>query len=549
MPDQAAAREPSGRVEGAETEREKPVTQVFISYAHQDRATAEQLAAVLRTRGCEVRCDAADIPGDGSGPSGDRAFKAAGCVIVLWSKASVDRHRLTECAARAARRRVLISALIDDVKPPFVFPPAPAIPLTDASGELTDLGLQKLFASVCQQLDLPTRPFIEAVRQTSAADACGLSASLSRYEAGRSLLRLMDTLPFSGASLHPPSLRPETVKPDTIKESQVELIEEMLSDRRPAPEVQQTLTGINNELYRRFSASLIERMAADGWGDLPVPLTVIVMGSGGRGENYLFSDQDNGFILGDYPDSEHHRIDGYFRRLAESLCRCLNDAGLSFCNGYCMAVNPLWRKTLAQWVEQVALWVDRRNFVALRLAGIFFDFKGVWGDRSQADALRRTLTRQADENPVFLRQMLRELTGHKVALSFFGDLRAEKDARKEIGKIDVKRAGILPLVEAVRLLALLEGIEETSTLGRIGALQAAGKLGDDEADDLTSAFCVITDVLLRKEVRDYRANHRFSYDLYPEAMTDRDKLTLVDSLRAIRRFRRRLRHQLLEEAV
>jgi hypothetical protein len=539
--------------------------QVLISYARGDQATAEKLAVALRRRGCEVECTADDSPGAPSDlpadrPLMDRQAKAAGCHIVLWSKASVDKPRLAKRAAKAARRRALISALIDDVKPPFVFPPTRAIPLTDASGEVTDLGLEHVFTSVCRRLNLPARPFMEisgevsgeASRQESAANGPSLLENFAKdcaddlrpYDAGRALLRLIDALSYSDTML-----APEAVTSDTVKMAQAGLIEQMLKDHRPAPEVQQTLTAVNNEIYRRLTASVIERMAADGWGELPVPLAVIVMGSGGRGENYLFSDQDNGFILGDYPDSEHHWIDGYFRQLAERLCRRLNDSGLPFCNGYCMAVNPLWRKTLGQWVEQVSLWVHKRNFVALRLAGIFLDFKGVWGEQSLAAALRRILTRQAHDNPVFLRQMLRDLAESKVALSFFGDLLAEKDARKDIGKIDVKHAGIVPLVEAVRLVALLEGIEETSTLARIGALRATGKLGPDEADDLTAAFCVITDILLRKEVRDYRANHRFTYALYPEAMTDRDKLVLVEPLRAIRRFRRRLRHQLLEEAV
>lgn len=366
-----------------------------------------------------------------------------------------------------------------------------------------------------------------------------LQAQLRAYEAGRSFLRLIDDLAQSDAKL----------RPHVVKKAQIWLIEDMLSDHRPAPEVQRTLTEINKEMYRRFCASIVDRMLMDGWGELPIPLSVIVMGSGGRGENYLFSDQDNGFILGDYPDSEHLRLDGYFRQLAERLCRRLDAAGLPYCNGYCMAVNPLWRKTRSQWVKQLSLWMHKRNFVALRFADIFFDFTGVAGDPSLAMTLRRTLTRQIGENQGFLRQMLGELTTHKVALGFFGDLALEKETQLGIGKIDLKHAGIVPLVEAVRLVALLDGIEETSTLGRIDALRAAGKLDEDEAEDLSGAFHVITDLILRKEISDFRFDHRVTYDVYPDAMRGRDRLTLVDSLRTIRRFRRRLRHQLLDGAL
>lgn len=513
------------------------MTDVFISYAHDDRVIAERLAGALRKCGCVVWWPFESNPGDASEPATEDAFKAARCVLVLWSRASVDKPRLAEHAARAARRRALISVLIDDLKPPFVFPPAQVLPLTEASGAVTDLGLQRLLAAVARRLDRPAPSPVDAGGQDATINAASLPAHLRAYPAGHSLLAVLDALTFADGGARPAALR----------KAEVVLIEQMLDDHCPAVAVQQTLTEINNEIYRRCTADVIDGMSADGWGEPPVPLTVIVMGSSGRGENYLSSDQDNGFILGDYPDSEHHRIDGYFRQLAERLCRRLNEAGLPFCNGYCMAVNPLWRKSLGQWIEQVSLWVDRRNFVALRLAAIFFDFKGVWGNLALSHALRHDLTRRARERPEFLRQMLREIAGHKVALGFFGDLRAEKDGHLGIGKIDVKRAGIVPLVEAIRLLALLEGIEGTSTLARIAGLRAKGALAEDEANELASAFCILTDILLRKEVKDYRVGHRVSYELYPEAMTERDKLVLIEPLRAIRRFRRRLRHQLIEE--
>ena len=121
-------------------------------------------------------------------------------------------------------------------------------------------------------------------------------------------------------------------------------------------------------------------MAAEGWGEPPAAAATIVMGSGGRGENFLFPDQDNGFIVADYPDDEHGRFDAFFLELAERMCRDLNEIGIPYCNGYCMAVNPLWRKTLPQWIAQIGTWARKGSLVAVRLADIFFDFQPVWGE-------------------------------------------------------------------------------------------------------------------------------------------------------------------------
>ena len=332
-----------------------------------------------------------------------------------------------------------------------------------------------------------------------------------------------------------------------VKAAQVELAEELFADNLPAPEIQQLLTRINNDMYRRIGESAMHQMAQEGWGDVPVSATTIVMGSGGRGENYLFPDQDNGFIITDYPDAEHSRVNSYFIELAERMCRDLNAVGIPYCNGYCMAVNPLWRKTLSQWIEQINLWGRKSNFVAIRLADIFFDFQPVWGDRDLAVELRSKVTGMVRHNHYFLRQMFQDQADHNVALGFFGGFITEKEKEEFKGQVNLKYTGTIPLVEAVRLLALREGVEETSTLERIRALHHQGVLSVNEHDDLTSAFYLITDILMRKQIRDYKAGRRVSYYVDPDALTKRDRVMLLESLKAINNVRKRVHMEFTAE--
>jgi signal-transduction protein with cAMP-binding, CBS, and nucleotidyltransferase domain len=325
-----------------------------------------------------------------------------------------------------------------------------------------------------------------------------------------------------------------------VKAAQVELAEELFADNLPAPEIQQLLTRINNDIYRRIGESVLKQMAEEGWGDPPVTAATIVMGSGGRGENYLFPDQDNGFIISDYPDAEHSHIDTFFLELAERMCRDLNAIGIPYCNGYCMAVNPLWRKTLPQWIEQISLWGRKSNFVAIRLADIFFDFQPVWGDPDLAIELRRNVTELVRHNHYFLRQMFQEKVDHNVALGLFGGFITEREKREFRGQVNLKYTGTIPLVGAIRLLALREGVEETSTLERIRVLTENGVLSFTERDELTSAFNLITDILLRKQVRDYKAGRRVTYYVDPDTLTKRDRVTLLESLKAIDNVRKRV---------
>jgi signal-transduction protein with cAMP-binding, CBS, and nucleotidyltransferase domain len=324
-----------------------------------------------------------------------------------------------------------------------------------------------------------------------------------------------------------------------VKSAQVELAEQLFADHLPAPEIQQLLTRINNDMYRSVGDAALKQMAAEGWGEPPVSAAAIVMGSGGRGENFLFPDQDNGFIIADYPDAEHARIDTFFIELAERMCRDLNEVGIPYCNGYCMAVNPLWRKTLPQWIEQIRLWGRKSNSVTIRLADIFFDFQPVSGDITLARALRQAVTEIVRHNHFFLRQMFQDKTSHNVALGFFGGFVTEKEQKEYRGQVNLKYAGTIPLVGAIRLLALREGVEETSTLQRIRVLGEQNVLSVNERDELVGAFDLLTDTLLRQQIADFRAGRRVSYFVDPNALDKRARARLVDALKAIDAVRKR----------
>jgi CBS domain-containing protein len=373
-----------------------------------------------------------------------------------------------------------------------------------------------------------------ALRHMPVVDRAGRLAGIlylhdALAAASEGLMRQIDRLT--------PEVSGERMK--EVKAAQVDLAEELFADHLPAPEIQQLLSRINNGMYRRIGESALKSMAVEGWGDLPVSAATIVMGSGGRGENYLFPAQDNGFIIADYPDDEHGRVDPFFLELAERMCRDLNEVGIPYCNGYCMAVNPLWRKTLPQWVAQIAQWTRRGSLVAVRLADIFFDFQPVWGDDELARELRRAITGLVRDNRSFLRQMYQDNLEHNVALGLFGGFVTERDNRDYRGQVNLKYTGTLPLVSGIRLLALREGVEETSTLQRIRALAERGVLDGGERDGLSEAFRVVTDVLLRRQIVDFRAGRRVGYYVDPEALGKRDRATLLDALRVVHALRKR----------
>jgi signal-transduction protein with cAMP-binding, CBS, and nucleotidyltransferase domain len=205
-----------------------------------------------------------------------------------------------------------------------------------------------------------------------------------------------------------------------------------------------------------------------------------------------------------------------------------------------MAINPLWRKSLSQWVEQITLWGKKSNFVAIRLADIFFDFQPVWGQHDLAHALRRKVTGIVRNNHHFLRQMFQDKVSHNVALGFFGGFVTERDQREHRGQVNLKHTGTIPLVGAVRLLALREGVEDTSTLQRIRVLTEMDVLSRNEHAELTAAFDLITGVMLRHQIADLRADKPVTYYVDPDRLSRPERHALLDSLKAIDSLRKRV---------
>jgi CBS domain-containing protein len=330
------------------------------------------------------------------------------------------------------------------------------------------------------------------------------------------------------------------------KQAQAELASELLADNLPAPDIQALITDINQDIHRRVLEAVLAAMAAEGWGPPPVPFTLLIMGSGGRGENFLFPDQDNGFILADYPDAEHNRIDAFFVALAERFTLDLDRVGFPLCKGNVMASNPLWRKSETQWRHQFAYWAERHSAVAVLFADIFLDFRPIAGPGAPADGLRRAVMQTLEHHPVLLSVMCRDETSRSVALGLFGRIRRDTTGDHP-GRVDLKMRGTMPLVASARLWSLKSGVAETGTLARLRALAEGGALDRNDADELAAAFDHITFVLLRQQLEDFHAGRKVGNFVDPDLLSRRERDTLVDALRAIEQFRKRVRADLTGE--
>ncbi|MDU0330002.1 DUF294 nucleotidyltransferase-like domain-containing protein [Paenibacillus sp. 3LSP] len=213
-----------------------------------------------------------------------------------------------------------------------------------------------------------------------------------------------------------------------------------------------------------------EEMIQEGFGPPPSHYAFIAFGSAGRAESTLWSDQDNGLIYG---DGDADQLEVYFERFGEKLSEILEQVGYPPCPGKVMVSNPLWRGNLDAWEKQLLEWRDILAWEQVRYLMIAADLRHICGDAELTDGLRKTMKRimeadQGGERDV-VTAILRNTVRHKAALNVLGQVITEQSG-EHAGEFDVKYGLYIPIVNAVRYLALQYGIEASNTWERIAQL-------------------------------------------------------------------------------
>ncbi len=269
------------------------------------------------------------------------------------------------------------------------------------------------------------------------------------------------------------------------------------------------------------------------------------MGSEGRGEQTIATDQDNGllFVANDEnapPDAIRERLLPFAHAVNEALDRC----GYPLCKGGVMAMNPRWCASLDEWSAGFAGWIDRGNPSSLLAASIFFDFRALWGESRLADTLRARILERARGNARFLKQMSDNALRNRPPLNWRGELTAADDDSGVEG-IDLKMSGSVPFVDAARIFALAAGVPATNTVLRLREAAAARGMPAAETDAWCNAFEYVQLLRLREQHRRLDQASPGRDDGNPNvvalaSLPDLDRRILKEAMRQIRRVQQRL---------
>jgi CBS domain-containing protein len=295
----------------------------------------------------------------------------------------------------------------------------------------------------------------------------------------------------------------------------------------------------NDHLVRRILA-LVEAAL----GPPPLPYCWLGLGSEGRCEQALKTDQDNALVYQDPPPELAEPAQQYFAALAERVVAALERCGFPRCKGGVMASNPRWCQPLQVWRSYFAHWVRRPEPAALLNAAIFFDLRAVAGASALADALWADLATWIPESPLFSILLLREALNHRPPLGIFRTFVVERSGEHR-GGFDLKTRGLLPVVEAARAYALARGITTTNTIERLRALRACEALNARDADDLIAAYEFLMSLRIRHHLDQLAAGQPLDNYIVPEQLSRAERHALKEHFKVIADLQAYIESQLL----
>lgn len=252
---------------------------------------------------------------------------------------------------------------------------------------------------------------------------------------------------------------------------------------------------------------------------------LIVMGSEGRNEQIIKTDQDNALVVRDDVDVEQYRP--YMQEITKHLI----DFGYPPCEGNIMVSNPFWCKNVKEYKAETVRWIeapDMQNYMDL---AIFFDSFAVAGDKELLINLKDNLFNKLHDKDVFMAYFAR-------ATLAFDTPTTISNFMTKTHFIDIKKAAVFPIVQGIRSLALRERIRETTTVKRIKILEEKKILEKDKAAELLEAFDVVNTLRLKSQLEDIQAGKKINNEIDTHSLGKIERDLLKDSFKIVIEFKK-----------
>ncbi|MBZ0097208.1 MAG: DUF294 nucleotidyltransferase-like domain-containing protein, partial [Sulfuricella sp.] len=309
-----------------------------------------------------------------------------------------------------------------------------------------------------------------------------------------------------------------------------QLAHNMMAQGVAAEQLTQFISTLNDLLTVR-----IIEMECSAAGIMESPLCAgfcwIALGSEGRYEQTLNTDQDNGIIFQVPEGATAEQVRAQLLPIARRINEALDACGFPLCKGNIMASNPQWCLSLGEWKDTFSGWIHRGDAPVLLKATIFFDFRPLFGKHALAEELRIWLHSTIKENRLFLRHMAVNALANHPPLGLVRDFVVGEEHT-----LDLKLNGITPFVDAARIFSLYAGTGETSTIRRLRASGAQWQIDPATLEAWIDAFLFIQLLRLRTQHEQDERGAALSNKIDPDSLNDLDRRILKEAFRQARKL-------------
>lgn len=288
-------------------------------------------------------------------------------------------------------------------------------------------------------------------------------------------------------------------------------------------------TGVNPQQITRIISSVsdsvidkLNKLAQEELGPAPVKYVFIILGSVGREEQTMATDQDNAIIYEDVQADKEEETKTYFLKLGKKVCTWLNHLGYYYCQGNIMAQNPRFCQPLAIWKKYFYSWVTTSEPQDLLDFNIFFDFRPVSGEIELGTQLKQYLNKVIENNPAFFYHLAANALSIKPPLNFFGNIIKESSPQHS-NTLDIKKA-MMPIIGYSRLYALKNKIDECNTVARIKALNMINVIQDAEQKKIIQMYDSLMRMRLQHQIDQMKEGKT------PDNYINAGKLTELDQV-------------------
>ena len=263
---------------------------------------------------------------------------------------------------------------------------------------------------------------------------------------------------------------------------------------------------------------------------------LVVMGSEGRAEQILRTDQDNALIISDDCKISKEKLREFTHLFTETLV----DFGFPRCEGNIMVSNPYWCRKQSDFKELIYEWVNSPSGDNFMNIAIFYDALCVSGDIEIIKELKNYLFKISSNSQSFYTNFARVINSFDVPLGFFDGFVFNSKDEKHKDEIDIKRGGIFIIVQGIRSLSIQNRVLNTNTIKRINSLKELKVLDDESAKELIMAFNILNSLKLKASLEKLDKKEKIDNFVNPNRLTIMEKDLLKESFKIVNKLKKKL---------